>query len=86
MLFPKSCILFYVFKKIFPDGEWKEYKLSTETIINWSYPIVYRDYPTWIVPTVIGTTVSPTITYSKGPDIQLSPSKEFNTGVFNIEN
>lgn len=67
-------------KKIFPDGEWKEYNLFTETIINWSYPIVYRSYPNWIIPTWVGTTPNPKITY-KSNEIHVGQ----NTGVYNIE-
>ena len=32
--------------KLFPNNEWKEYKMETNTIINnWSSPIVIREYP-----------------------------------------
>ena len=39
-------------KKLFPNGEWKEYTIKTETTINWSNPIyieiwqpMYPTYP-----------------------------------------
>lgn len=41
--------------KIFPKGEWKEFKLETNTIINWSYPVVYNHEP---YPTITCDTVS----------------------------
>jgi hypothetical protein len=65
-------------KKIFPDGEWKEYNLSTETIINLSYPIIYRSYPNWIINPI----QTPTITYQTGGNIHNIPS---HNGVYNIE-
>ena len=37
-------------KKLFPDGEYKKYTLETNVTVEWSYPIVYRDYTPWIQP------------------------------------
>ena len=31
--------LFDVLNGLFPENAWEEYKLITETIVNWSYPI-----------------------------------------------
>ena len=31
--------------KLFPKGEWKEYTLKTETIINWNNPIYIDRWP-----------------------------------------
>lgn len=43
---------FEIIKKILPNNEWKEFKLETSTIINWSDPIVIKYYnpynPTWV--------------------------------------
>jgi hypothetical protein len=41
--------LFDSLEKLFPKDEWKEYSLETGTVINWSSPIVWRDYitPGW---------------------------------------
>lgn len=37
--------LLKVLKKLFPNGEWKEYTLKTSTVINnWSNPIVIKEY------------------------------------------
>lgn len=55
-------------KKLFPNNEWKEYSLETNTVINWSSnPIIIRDYtyPTypWINTPYYGTTAG-NITYT----------------------
>jgi hypothetical protein len=46
--------------KLFPNNEWKEYKLETNTVINnWSSPIIidrYNPYPRWNVNPIIGGT------------------------------
>ena len=68
--------LFEALRKIFPDGEWKEYKLQTNVEFKWSDPIVipwkpyipYNPYPWW--------TTQPTITYGTGTQ---------NSSVYNIE-
>lgn len=40
--------LFDALNKLFPNEEWKEYKIDTNTIINWSNPIIIDRYrPTW---------------------------------------
>jgi|SRR6478609_2509133 len=45
-----------VLHKLFPNNEWREYKLETNTIIyNWSSPIIiernnYPIYPYWNTP------------------------------------
>lgn len=36
--------LMEVIKKLLPDGQWKEYKIETNSTIIWSNPIVIRDY------------------------------------------
>lgn len=38
--------LFNTVKKLFPDNEWKKYKLETNTVIhNWASPIVVAPQP-----------------------------------------
>lgn len=32
-------------EKLLPNGLWKEFKLETNTIINWSSPTIIREYP-----------------------------------------
>ncbi len=70
-------------KKLFPNNEWKEYRLETNTIINWTYPIVYEPYkvyPWWET----NPYISPgTITY-KVIDIT-GASTESYSGVYNIQ-
>jgi len=42
---------FKAIKKLLPNGEWKKYKLITNTTINYSYPIYYNydwcNYDNW---------------------------------------
>ena len=42
---------FKAVKKLLPKGEWKKYKLQTNTTINYSYPIYYTydwcNYDNW---------------------------------------
>ena len=35
---------------LLPDGKWKEFKLETQTIINWSNPIVIEPHWQYIPP------------------------------------
>lgn len=66
---------FEVIKKILPDGEWKEFKLETQTTINWGSPIVinqpYKYYYPWY--TSYGTATPTTTNYT------------LTSGVYNIE-
>jgi len=32
-------------RKLFPNNEWKKYELKTQTIVNWTNPIIYERYP-----------------------------------------
>lgn len=34
---------FKYIKKLLPDGEWREYTLETNTIVNWQNPVVIRE-------------------------------------------
>ena len=51
-------------RKLFPNNEWKEYTLKTETIIKWTNPIIYErwDYPyyPWYTPTTEPWTICTT--------------------------
>ncbi|MFA5715414.1 MAG: hypothetical protein WC998_06725 [Candidatus Paceibacterota bacterium] len=45
---------FKAIKDILPSDQWKEYKLETNTVINWSYPYIFykeitapQPYPWW---------------------------------------
>ncbi len=57
-------------KDLLPNDLWKEYKLETNTIINWSYPYyIYEKryhYP-WL---------EPTITYTTGTNMLIDTRKE----------
>lgn len=68
-------------EKLLPDGKWKEFKLETQTVINWSNPIViepYRPYistPPWWQ--------QPWITYDETD--ATTPNYCLNSGVYNVE-
>ena len=68
-----------VLERLLPYGKWKEFKLETQTVINWNNPIViepYRPYtPTWWYQPWItcGTNGIQTTDYS------------LNSGVYNVE-
>ena len=71
-------------KKLFPEGEWREYKLETNVEIRWSNPITidrwaYPAYPWW-------TSIAPTITYldNSSGDVWMD-SNEISSGVYCIE-
>ncbi|MCB1711487.1 MAG: hypothetical protein KDH96_03060 [Candidatus Riesia sp.] len=43
--------LFETLERFFPNSEWKEFKLETNTIINWERPIVVeKRSPYWLQP------------------------------------
>ncbi len=54
--------LFDQLQKFFPDGEWEDYNLETNTVIhNWGNPIVINkpyNYPWWTGDVFCGTTSS----------------------------
>ena len=68
-------------ERLLPDGKWKEFKLETSTVINWSNPIViepyrpYNPYPWWQQSwiTYMGDSTHQTTQYS------------LNSGVYNVE-
>ena len=35
-------------RKLFPNGEWKDYSLKTEVIINWSNPIYIEKWEPYV--------------------------------------
>jgi len=55
--------------KFFPKNEWKEYKLETNTVINWTNPYIISPYYPYNYPW---------ITYTTGSDYTIS------TGTYNI--
>ena len=38
-------VLFKHIKQFLPDGQWKEYELETNTVINWNTGPIYPTYP-----------------------------------------
>lgn len=47
----KLSALFDFLTKFFPDGEWEDYKLQTNTqIVNWGNPIIVQPSPIWVNP------------------------------------
>jgi len=84
-------------KKLFPNGEWKNYTIKTETIIHWTNPIVYDRWPypyyPWRQPWEPWTTwdgtleVNPTdtiTTYGNSDRVDIS-HQDVNPGVYQIE-
>lgn len=70
---------FEAIKRILPDGEWKEFKLETQTVINWGSPIVinqpYRQYYPWY---------SPEPYYTCGTNF-ITNNHTLTSGIYNIE-
>ena len=46
----KFADLIEVLERILPKGEWKKYELQTETITNWSNPIIIKEYEKQVYP------------------------------------
>lgn len=47
----KLSALFDFLTKFFPDGEWEDYELQTNTqIVNWRNPIIVQHPPYWVNP------------------------------------
>ena len=73
-------------KKLFPDNEWKEFQLLTNTVISWGSPIIIKEYPHWeplrpISPYTAPYQPYPWITYQSG-----TPANgELQMGVYNVE-
>jgi hypothetical protein len=61
-------------KKLLHDGSWEEYRLETNCTINWTTPIVVKEYPYW--PTY------PWITYGPDAPTIINSTTE---GIYNIE-
>lgn len=65
-----------VLERLLPDGKWKKFNLETQTVINWSNPVVIEPYtpPHW---------QQPWITYdTRGTDANKYSIKD---GVYNVE-
>lgn len=41
---------FEAVRKLFPDGEWKEFTIETNTTIVWNNPITITPYNPWTYP------------------------------------
>lgn len=93
--------LYKTIKKLFPDDLWKEFELRQEAIINWTPPIIIKEYPVWPVnPVYPGPTTPnvpwqpyqpfPWITCQTGTNIEggfASAKTTYNLqgGVYNID-
>lgn len=66
-------------ERLLPDGKWKEFKLETQTVINWNNPIIIEPYripytpPWWQQPWITYDTTDRTKNYT------------LNSGVYNVE-
>jgi hypothetical protein len=82
-------------EKLLPNGEWKEFTLQTNTVIqNFSSPVIIRErnYPywwtsPWYSPTVGGSTIrlNNTTEVNNQPTYSLSNKTPLNPGVYNVE-
>jgi hypothetical protein len=55
-------VLFKHIKQFLPDGQWKEYELETNTVINWNTGPVYPTYPIYPSYPTYDPTYEPSIT------------------------
>jgi|SRR6185436_5576075 len=74
--------------KLFPNNEWKEYKLETNTVINnWSNPIIIErqgwpyQYPWWSTSPYLGTGNSNTITYKEDTHTLTGTNGTYNLAI-----
>ena len=65
-------------ERLLPNGKWKEFKLETQTVINWSNSIVIEPYRPYTLP----WWQQPWITY--GPN-KTQADYSLNSGVYNVE-
>lgn len=75
--------LFETVKKLFPENEWKKYKLEPKIIQSWNNPIVIDRFPTYPLPWwnqffYVTPPSSPTITYDSGDNTT------YKNGVYNV--
>lgn len=74
-------------KKLFPNNEWKEFKLETQTTINnWNNPVIIRETPWREYPWYISTTPRYEVTMGTN-ERTIGNNKEprMQLGTFNIE-
>lgn len=74
--------------KIIPD-EWMQYTIETNTIINWTNPIVYREpyqkYPNYWYDTSTGFLKNPTAHIGNYSDKTLTRTYSQTKGVYDLE-
>ena len=70
-------------ERLLPNGEWKDFKLETQTQINWTSPIIIKEYPYNPKP----WWQQPWITYGADSiDLKSQVTNySLKSGVFNIE-
>lgn len=75
-------------KKLFPNGEWKEFTLETNTVINnWNSPIVIREYrqPAPYYPWYNGTSYTSQGIGIDNYKVTANNSVQLNAGTYNVE-
>ena len=65
-------------ERLLPNGKWKEFKLETQTVINWSNSIVIEPYRPYTLP----WWQQPWITYDSN---RIQADYSLNSGVYNVE-
>ena len=72
--------LFDLLEKLFPDGKWKDYKLESKQIINWTSPIVIEKSRGWWE-----TPLNPTWVYDPSNTAFSINPYEFQSGTYNFD-
>lgn len=76
-------------EKLLPKGEWKDFSLETNTVINnWSNPIIIRDrdwFPTPHKPWDWYYKTGDVFSYKSDSGISMNTKNELKSGLFNIE-
>ncbi len=72
---------------ILPGDSWKEFKLLTETKIEWASPIIIEKTHPWIYPSIPYEPYPyrPWITWCGDSVGDTKPAYIYNSGVYNIE-
>jgi hypothetical protein len=78
--------------RLLPNGEWKEFKLETNTVIkNWSTPIIIRErsWPylnaPWYTPIGVGAPAVRLSSVGSGVGVASPSTKVLKSGTYNIE-
>ncbi len=79
--------LIEMLSKLLPDDLWKEFTLETHTVINWTSPVIIKEYPNWPYmqpynPNPWINPITPWITYCTDGN---TSSYQLNNGTYQID-